>query len=378
MNAFDLMALAEGATGFQGGAAVDSHPYLTLSEATAELPVMIMQEQCEFHAWSMNQNEVLTEAAVSAFTTGSKIDVSAMAEASVSGIVNKIKSVFARIKKFLGSIVAKLKLHIDKIRMTGSQLYARYKNDPRLKGKDFKNMKFTGYKFEKDIPFQATDTYLKNVDGLLSKAGGNGIMTPSQFSDELNKDGANQEALKKRLTEMEDLDTKTRTANFATELVGKKVGENWRADITDELWGEKVDLTYGTDYTIEGVTATLSNPLNLKGLTDGYEAMLNAVNANERQVQASADALQKVIDKGNADNNAAKINALASEYYSAYLKIYTDLTGTITAIQDIRVKYETARYNQNKEILVKMMSYKGDTASEDASADADEFDFELM
>ena len=138
MKFSELLALSEASTGYVGGTYVDEMPHLTLEECVSSLTESILADQISLYESNMKQNDSLVEATLS----GGNID--ALVEMSFQSIKDKVSAFFQKILKFFKSIIAKLKLQIDKIRMSGQQLYSKYKNDPRLRTTDYSDLTFEG------------------------------------------------------------------------------------------------------------------------------------------------------------------------------------------------------------------------------------------
>ena len=135
-----LQKITESATGYTGGPAVDTMPHIGLYEAAGMLPCVIMESQIEFHTSRANSIAALSEAAEMAIVSGNAPDFGPVVEATWSDIKAKIKAFFDKIIKFLNSIIAKLKVQMDKITKTGRQLYDKYKDSPNFRGKNYKDM----------------------------------------------------------------------------------------------------------------------------------------------------------------------------------------------------------------------------------------------
>ena len=151
-----LMNLSEAATGFKGGSIVDELPGLSLTEATAGLPVVILESQIELNESVMAQNEALVESVIVGLQSGTQADVDSLTEGAFETLVNKIKAFFEKLRKWVNSIIAKLTVQIDKMRLSGTQMLAKYK-DSKMLNHSFEDLTVNGYKFEKKDPFTAAD-----------------------------------------------------------------------------------------------------------------------------------------------------------------------------------------------------------------------------
>lgn len=371
LNFDKLMALSEAATGFNGGSIVDELPGMSLTEATGYLPVVIMESQIELSECVQAQNEALVESVVSSLQVGTSVEVESLTEGAFETIKNKIKAFFEKIKKWLKGIIAKLTVQIDKVRLTGKQMKAKYKGSKML-NHSFEDLTVNGYKFEKKDPFASTDGYANDPMALITKAIPD-LATPTQFAAEAGGGGGrndNLSALEADLEKIKDITSNDRKLEFAKALTsGLDIngGDTWVADVKKELYGDKVDLKFGEDFTLQSVENDLDGA-DLDKIRSSYTKLLNAVTKNETEIQKCADSFKKNHASQDAGNDAPKSISLANSYFTAFLSIYQDCTAVISTIRDIQVNYEKAKVNQAKTIYARMLTYKkkGDK-NEDAS-----------
>lgn len=383
MKISDLMALTEASTGYVGGNYVDEMPHLSLEECVGRLPVVILENQLELAETANAQNDAMVEAAVAAFSTGSQDTMNSLIEASFADIKAKIKKIFDSIIKFLKSIVAKLTLQIDKIKMSGHQLYAKYKDSPMLKEKK-DGLTVQGYKFSKNENlFPAASSFETDVEKLIKTVGGGKIMTPDEFAAAYKtdiKDKSKEEKKgQKAIDDMKNVGRATRVFNMAKSLTGSsKISEgSWQADLKTELYGEKVELKYGTDFDKDSVADMLKEPKNLNLIKDEYVKLEQAVNRYRDEIQKKVDEMER--EASNTDNTSEKNNGLSlcTGYFNAYMGIISDAYGTINVVKNIKYNFEKAKLDQAKTLFGKILSYK--VKKEDAS-DVDgieEFQLEL-
>lgn len=381
MDISKLMALSEASTGFGAGAICDEFPDMTLSECAARLPEFLMESQVNLTAMTQAHNNQLVEATVAAIQTGDQSGYESLVEGAFETIKNKITAIFAKIKKFVKSIIDKLGVQINKVRMTGKQMWERYKNSEML-NHSFDNLVVNGYKFDKKDPFASLDSYMANPRALIEK-GVPDCPKPDKFAADaaaaLAK-GDNVDAAVSMhegyLEKLKEISSEDRKANFAKELLNGidiSDGSSWMKDLKDELWGDKVDLTYGTDFTLDSVKTMLLGG-DLDKIRASYNKLLTALNKDEKDLQAAADKFKKDNKNTEQGKDLPKLISLANEYFTQYLAIYQDCTGVISSISSTRVNYVTAQVNQGKSILAKMLTYK---KKKDESTDIegmDEFD----
>lgn len=384
-NFSKIMALCEASTGFVGGNFVDEMPHLTLEECITQLPVSIVENHTALVESAAAENEALIEATISAIGTGSTSQVDYLVEMSFQDIKNKIIKVLDNIKKFLSSIVAKLTLQIDKIRMSGHQLYTKYADRPEYKNKTWKDLTISGYKFKGGDIFKATDSYVdaKSVKGLIVTCVGDKQCDPDEFVDTnkgIDADSADYKAKKKTVDTLNGTSAASAAHKMAEQLVSCKVTESsWESDIRKALgMDEKVEISFGKDgFDKTTIESLLKNPLDLTNIKEQYAKLRNSVEDFKKYLTDKVDANSKEIDKlGNVDEskNRSAALSLANAYYNAYLKYVNNAYGTISRVQSIRCKYEMARVNQAKAMFGKMLSWKEPKKDNN---DASDIDFEL-
>ena len=368
LNLEKLMSLSEAAGGFQGGSIVDELPGLSLTEATAGLPVAIMESQIELHESVMAQNEAMVESIVESIQAGTPAEVESLTEGAFETIKNKIKAFFEKIKKWIKGIIAKLTVQIDKTRMTGKQMLAKYKGSKML-NHSFEDLTVNGYKFEKKDPFAAAENFVGDPLGLIQK-GVPELPAPGAFAAKAKAADADVSALEADLEKIKDISAKDRKLAFAqvmTSGVELSDGDSWQNELKKELYGDKVDLKFGEDFTLASVEADLGGG-DLDAIRTSYNKLLNAVNKNEAEIQKAADAFKKENVSKEPGKDAPKAIGIANNYFTAFLSVYQDCTAVIGAIQDIRVNYEKAKVNQAKAIYARMLTYKKkDDKNEDAA-----------
>ena len=380
LNLEKLMSLSEAATGFQGGSIVDELPGLSLTEATAGLPVAIMESQIELHESVMAQNEAMVNTIVESIQAGTSIEAESLTEGAFETIKNKIKAFFEKIKKWIKGIIAKLTVQIDKTRMTGKQMLAKYKGSKML-NHSFEDLTVNGYKFEKKDPFTAADTYVSDPMALIKK-GVPEMSEPEAFASKALAAGENVSALEDELNKIKDISSADRKLAFAQAMssgIDMSDGNSRQNEMKKELYGDKVDLKFGEDFTLQSIEADLGGG-DLDAIRTSYNKLLNAVNKNEAEIQKAADKFKKDNVSKEPGKDAPKAIGIANNYFTAFLSVYQDCTAVIGAVQDIRVNYTKAKVNQAKAIYARMLTYKKkDDKNEDAAdiTDIALLDFEM-
>ena len=401
INVGMLQKITESATGYTGGPAVDTMPHIGLYEAAGMLPCVIMESQIEFHNSRANSIAALSEAAEMAIISGSNPDFGPVVEATWADIKAKIKAFFDKIIKFLNSIIAKLKVQMDKITKTGRQLYDKYKDSPNFRGKNYKDMTFSGYKFEHgsrplgDIAQYAEES---NITAMFKAAIGADVDDPKTVAAAAAHsadDDAAVTAAKEKVEKITEISTAERQHKMAEHVVGSlaTLSEGtWASDVRKELWGEKTDLKYGEDCFKETWIGELLGKADiLKSITDDYTKMKKAAEDYNKSLQKRIDEIEKTItanrkskatyaDGDSADakrqkddahrtsmDNANNAQSDLSAYITAYMGLVSDSYGVITTLKNIELDYEKARLGQAKAMFGKMLSYNDKKNNSDAA-----------
>lgn len=387
MNITDLLTLSEAATGFVGGNYEDEMDGMSLSECAAYLPRVITETQIENYDRTRNQNDAIVEASINAIQCGSMSEsaVAELNELSFRDIQTKIMNFFTKIKKFLKSIIAKIALQIDKTRMSGKQLWAKYGSSPALKDTTkFKDFTFEGYKFPGNAEFKD----FNNSDGpskLIAAAyGDNGILPDNAMStwDRLmhtssSGDGPTDdqvttrgEMLDKIIEKLADVSKSDRVINMAKALTGlNDLSDDWKEDLRKALYGDKETLNYGTDFTVDSIGKICQNPTSLDAIKVEYIKLDQGVHKYEKTLRDSLDKYTKKAGDSSADQTAlSKITA----YFNKYLDGLSDAYGTISAVKNIRVGFEQAKMDQAKTILGRLISAGGKKKTDNNDVEVDD------
>lgn len=380
-----LMALSESSGGFTGGSYVDELPDMSLDEAVNMLPVIIVESQIELTDSRMHHNNLLVEATVSAAAMGTEPDFGPIVEMSFEDIKKKIKAFFDKIIKFLKSIINKLSLQIDKMRMSGHQLYEKYKDSKLLQGKSFKGLTFNGYKIMgKDDIFADTKKF-ESEPGIreLIKKAIPGCVDYDEFGKTYKAgiavDSKAENPLVKATEKLSGITQADRQVAMAKLLTGEKslTAGDWEGAIKKKLYGEKVDIAYGKDgFTLDALAAMLKDPADLNAIKEAYARVEKAAHEFHDKIQRAIDDLSSQSDKLESakGDNSAKINrnSLVSSYYSAYMGVVSDSYAVINKVQSLKYNFQKTRYDQAKQMFGKMLSWKSEKKDNNDASDVDE------
>lgn len=380
-----LMALSESSGGFTGGSYVDELPDMSLDEAVNMLPVIIVESQIELTDSRMHHNNLLVEATVSAAAMGTEPDFGPIVEMSFEDIKKKIKAFFDKIIKFLKSIINKLSLQIDKMHMSGHQLYEKYKDSKLLQGKSFKDLTFNGYKIMgKDDIFADTKKF-ESEPGIreLIKKAIPGCVDYDEFGKTYKAgiavDSKAENPLVKATEKLSGITQADRQVAMAKLLTGEKslTAGDWEGAIKKKLYGEKVDIAYGKDgFTLDALAAMLKDPADLNAIKEAYARVEKAAHEFHDKIQRAIDDLSSQSDKlesAKGDNSAkTNRNSLVSSYYSAYMGVVSDSYAVINKVQSLKYNFQKTRYDQAKQMFGKMLSWKSEKKDNNDASDVDE------
>lgn len=380
-----LMALSESSGGFTGGSYVDELPDMSLDEAVNMLPVIIVESQIELTDSRMHHNNLLVEATVSAAAMGSEPDFGPIVEMSFEDIKKKIKAFFDKIIKFLKSIINKLSLQIDKMRMSGHQLYEKYKDSKLLQGKSFKDLTFNGYKIMgKDDIFADTKKF-ESEPGIreLIKKAIPGCVDYDEFGKTYKAgiavDSKAENPLVKATEKLSGITQADRQVAMAKLLTGEKslTAGDWEGAIKKKLYGEKVDIAYGKDgFTLDALAAMLKDPADLNAIKEAYARVEKAAHEFHDKIQRAIDDLSSQSDKlesAKGDNSSkTNRNSLVSSYYSAYMGVVSDSYAVINKVQSLKYNFQKTRYDQAKQMFGKMLSWKSEKKDNNDASDVDD------
>ena len=316
---------------------------------------------------------------------GTEPDFGPIVEMSFEDIKKKIKAFFDKIIKFLKSIINKLSLQIDKMRMSGHQLYEKYKDSKLLQGKSFKDLTFNGYKIMgKDDIFADTKKF-ESEPGIreLIKKAIPGCVDYDEFGKTYKAgiavDSKAENPLVKATEKLSGITQADRQVAMAKLLTGEKslTAGDWEGAIKKKLYGEKVDIAYGKDgFTLDALAAMLKDPADLNAIKEAYARVEKAANEFHDKIQRAIDDLSSQSDKlesAKGDNSAkTNRNSLVSSYYSAYMGVVSDSYAVINKVQSLKYNFQKTRYDQAKQMFGKMLSWKSEKKDNNDASDVDD------
>lgn len=383
-----LMNLAEAATGFHGNDTVDYYPSMSLDEAMCALPIAISDMQCERSVETQKQNEALVESAIEALRYGGSMNTSAITEGALDTLKNTVKKVFDRIRKFLVSIVNKLKVQIDKIRMNGTQLVNRYGDT--VKAKSFNSdCKVNDYNI---LENKSAETIINNVHKYMAKP--EDLRTsifPTADTDKIYDTvyGKTVEEINTKtndaISKLSDETAAERRMKLANAITGKSLsGDKWRDELRKDLYGnDRVDIAYGSGgFTAENVINFLKNPVSLTHMKSDFDALKAACDRDQSQLEKSVELMGRELNSGVAESSeddrkhTKALTDAANTYTGKILDVISDTYSILSELGRMVVKFEQARINLATRMFKKMMDFKsaGSTSTSKTTEDFDASD----
>lgn len=381
-----LMNLAEAATGFHGNDNVDYYPSMSLDEAMCALPIAISDMQCERSVETQKQNEALVESAIEALRYGGSMDTSAITEGVLDTLKSTVKKVFDRIRKFLVSIVNKLKVQIDKIRMNGTQLVNRYGDT--VKAKSFNSdCKVNDYNI---LENKSAETIINNVHKYMAKP--EDLRTSIFPTADMNKIydtvyGKTVEEINTKtndaISKLSDETAAERRMKLANAITGKSLsGDKWRDELRKDLYGnDRVDIAYGSGgFTAENVIDFLKNPVSLTHMKSDFNALKTACDRDQSQLEKSVEImgreLTNMVAKESEDERTytKALTDAANTYTGKILDVVSDTYSILSELGRMVVKFEQARINLATRMFKKMMDFKSAGSTSKTTEDFDASD----
>lgn len=382
MNFSALLEAVDGSSGYYGGVIRDEMPAMSLEECFAAASLGIMNTRLDSIQQTANSNAALVEATISSAGTGNTYMLHSVVEGAFDTLKAKAKAIFEKIKKFLQSIIAKLKLTIDKIRLSGHQLYTKYKDSAMLK-KNFKDMEVEGYNFTATDMFTPGSKFDGGVQPLIEAVfGAEGKALDAEHPP---TDEAQVKTYEDAIDKVKDLSTSEVQFRMVEQLVScSGMSESsWQSDLKKELgMDEKKTLKHGTDFSLDTVAMLLKEPANLDKIKTEYEKLERAVDKDKTAFERKVDTAYKAIDKDRRKRTPGKTEAertenaamdkqmsLMTNAKDALLRLYNDGYAVINQVKTIKYNFEKAKVDQAKMIFSRMLSYKEPKGDNNSAGD---------
>lgn len=386
----------------QGGNCEDSFPGLTMVECAMSLPVVILESAIDNENAIDCENQMIVECAMN--ESAEAFD--AINESVITGLKDRVKKAYDRIKAFIKSIIAKLKAYLTGMTKSASMFAQKY-DTADFRKKDLKGFEFEGYKYVNNIstlfkvpstPAAITDiidNVIKNSSGStysIKDATDNAKTVESDAknngwtnSDKKAGQGAKFETLLEGIKKAESEKSETKAAIFkeitGTEIRPDKVNEDFFKLVRgkDKKTLKEGDAGFKRGDILERMKRTDEIDSTIKSyetLHDAVEKLSNdLVYAIDKLEDATGDSLSGDDKEKFGNYKSALIDTVkgANSMYQTALAGITQIKGLLTgAIKD--------RDAQDRKMLMQMVNYKNKSAKNNSVEEdefVDDFDFEI-
>lgn len=379
------MILESTGSGFSGISSYDPTTddlgHMTMTEAAAYLPIVIMENSIEAAREEAKVNDALVESVVMAHLSGSEPDYQAISENALQSAWTKIKNFFTKIKEAIMRIIKKIQVFIDSYFKSAKAFVAKYEKS-KLLNRNFGNMTFTGYKFVPNIADIWNDKIkASSSDELLALtvvAVGTDVRKPYKAKVAANfRNGEEKNELVTATEKIKDVDSSDQASNLFKHATGSDLGgDSVKEGLMKILMGDegKTELNYGTGgFDRNSIIAYLKNPDDISKLKKQYEDLLKVAKQQEKDMLSEADKKEFTIE--NNDKKSAAESQYAS-YLSAFTNVLSNVYGFISNVKDAKVSAAQAKINQNKAMLRKLLNI-GDKKLDEDFDEIDAFDLDL-
>ena len=367
--------------GFIGAEYVDRLGHLTLIEATSQLPCIVAESQIGFTTGARSIRAGLNESTIQVIQ-----------ESALGTLRDKIEAFFQRMLKWIRSIIAKLKVQIDRIKLSGAELFEKYA-DKLGKDADYRELTYEGYRFAQGSKtiFALKDNFDANIEDLvksgLQKAGITKVTLPHEFGiilrglarkvpvgDTLPDDKV--EAIRNEIDDITDMSRDERVAAMASVLAGRTMSENWEDDIRDAAWGEKGPIRYGTDMFSPQVIGQVLKDKYLSECLEGYRRLEKSIQDYRSRLKGELanlwDEFYQTTDSNNLPGNLGA-QSLINRYYSVYISCVTDALGAATRLKALKVSFYTDMHRQAVSMLVRLVNKGAGPVNDNYTGEEDEW-----
>lgn len=379
------MILESTGSGFSGFSsydpATDDLGHMTMTEAAAYLPIVIMENSIEAAREEAKVNDALVESVVMARLSGSEPDYQAISENALQSAWDKIKKFFTKIKEAIMRIIKKIQVFIDSYFKSAKAFVAKYEKS-KLLNRNFGNMTFTGYKFVPNIADIWNDKIkASSSDELLALtivAVGTDVRKPYKAKVAANfRNGEEKNELVTATEKIKDVDSSDQTSNLFRHATGSDLGgDSVKEGLMKILMGDegKTELNYGTGgFDRNSIITYLKNPDDISKLKKQYEDLLKVAKQQEKDMLSEADKKEFTIE--NTDRKSVAESQYAA-YLSAFTNVLSNVYGFISNVKDAKVSAAQAKINQNKAMLRKLLNI-GDKKLDEDFDEIDAFDLDL-
>lgn len=374
------MILESTGSGFSGFSsydpATDDLGHMTMTEAAAYLPIVIMENSIEAAREEAKVNDALVESVVMARLSGSEPDYQAISENALQSAWTKIKNFFKKIIEAIKRVIQKIQVFIESYFMKAKDFVRKYEKS-KLLNRNFSNMTFNGYKFVPNIA-DIWDNKIKvstsrELVELTTVAVGFNTYYPIGAKRRIESD---LNEVKTKTEKMKDVDSSEQSSKLFKHVTGQELGgDSIKEGLMKILMGDegKTELKYGSDgFDKNSIIAYLKNPDDITKLKKQYEDLLKVAKQQEKELTDDSDNRKFYVD-GEAKSTAESQYAA---YMSAFTNVLSNVYGFISNVKDAKVSAAQAKINQNKAMLRKLLNI-GDKKLDEDFDEIDAFDLDL-
>ena len=335
LNINHIRAMVENSTGsYDFNGYYDNHPYLGLVECIQCSVADSYALQMEFNESTRAQNNMIMENTLRSITEGVEIDYEAITEASKEGLIAKIKKLFDRLKKWVQSIIAKIKATIAKRKEIKEATWEKYKDHEGVKNPN-SNATYNGYMMANAVPFKG-DPSSKDIKSFIN------AMHPSEFVK--NHKNVQADAAKA----VDPSGAPERKVAIAKEMTGvtNLTAGDWKAELNKAAFGEKKDMKYGEGMfnvkTIQEIFTT----------NKAYETLISQYQKFDANIKKDEAEMTRI----TMDINRGESGSAIDTYISQYLSLYQEATQVVAEVQGIVTNYHKIRETQAREMLAALVN----------------------
>lgn len=378
------MILESTGSGFSGFSSYDPTTddlgHMTMTEAAAYLPIVIMENSIEAAREEAKVNDALVESVVMSRLSGSEPDYQAISENALQSAWDKIKKFFTKIKEAIMRIIKKIQVFIDSYFKSAKAFVAKYEKS-KLLDRNFSNMTFTGYKFVSNIADIWNDKIKTSNSADIVKLANTAIgdiSLPYPRGAKMGTEVASgkENHITTATENIKNTDSSDQMSNLFKHATGSDLGgDSVKEGLMKILMGDegKTELSYGSNgFDRNSIIAYLKNPDDITKLKKQYDDLLKVAKQQEKDLVSHGDSYEYNIE--------GEAKSLAESQYAAYLSAFTNVLSNvysfISSVKDAKVSAAQAKINQNKVMLRKLLNI-GDKKLDEDFDEIDAFDLEL-
>lgn len=378
------MILESTGSGFSGISSYDPTTddlgHMTMTEAAAYLPIVIMENSIEAAREEAKVNDALVESVVMARLSGSEPDYQAISENALQSAWDKVKKFFTKIKDAIMRVIKKIQVFIDSYFKSAKAFVAKYEKS-KLLDRNFSNMTFDGYKFVPDIAgmwenaIKASSSV--DINNLVNIAVGTKVNTPVKAKRSLDASRALDSPIATATETIKNVDSSDQTSNLFKHVTKNDLGgDSVKEGLMKLLMGDegKTELKYGANgFDRNSIIAYLKNPDDITKMKKQYEDLLKAAKQQEKEMVSEASDYDYTKAEGETKS---KVESQYAAYLSAFTNVLSNVYGFVSSVKDAKVSAAQAKINQNKAMLRKLLNI-GDKKLDEDFDEIDAFDLDL-